>query len=642
MNYTKPLRLFGIPFVLVSTHICLIALFTVVTYYPGLHSPFVFDDLKNIVTNIAVHPDTFSDIFNAFDSQISSSRPLAMLSFAFSFWTGKLDVYDYHVFNLTVHLANALVLYYCIVTLFSIPGTRINKSFSENEILNLAFWSAILWALNPVQHQAVTYIVQRMTSLATLFYLLSILSFLKYQAKQLPLVTTGVFISVFFVAGMACKEILITMPVSLVLIDVFLIKSGRTFNIKWVGVVVAVVISISWVYLSGNLHSVFEKFPYRDFSPYERVLTETRILWHYLSLLMFPLPERLHLDYNFDISYSIIQPLTTLFSLIGIMATLLTSWFLRNRFPVLSFALVFYFLTSSLEASFLNLELAFLHRLYLPSLFIFFGLLTCVPIVARKYMGLALIVIMALFSYATLERNYDWRSRANLWEIDYSREASPERSIANRGISSLELGRYDDTINLLGSVIDSLDENNRLIAYNALAMAHYYKDDYNHALLYFERIRNEGSVFALLLFYEGMIYLKLNKDKQFDKKIDKRIDALKQAYSQIPYFEILTAEKMRREGKPERAISILENAMVNTNQVYVNELILVRAYLADIFLETEQFDKAYKLYREITIVNPSAYFAWKQIYGMQVAADDLENAAIIKAMLESKGVLVSD
>ena len=82
--------------------------------------------------------------------------------------------------------------------------------------------------------------------------------------------------------------------------------------------------------------------------------------------------------------------------------------------------------------------------------------------------------------------------------------------------------------------------------------------------------------------------------------------------------------------------------MLKTNDAFVDELNLLRAYLANAYLETEQYDKAYDLYLEMITIDSNAYFAWKQIYAMQISAGDLENANIIKDMLESKGVLISE
>ena len=72
----------------------------------------------------------------------------------------------------------------------------------------------------------------------------------------------------------------------------------------------------------------------------------------------------------------------------------------------------------------------------------------------------------------------------------------------------------------------------------------------------------------------------------------------------------------------------------------MDELNLTRGYLANVYLQIKQFDKAYKLYNEIISADSHAYFAWKQIYAMQVSAGDLKHANIIKAMLESKGIAV--
>lgn len=615
-------------------YLCLIGLFVVIAYYPGLHTPFIFDDLPNIVLNTFVHPQSFSGIVNAVNSEISATRPLAMLSFAVNFWLGGLDVFGYHLVNLVVHLGNAVVLYYCIVTLFEIPQSRLHGTLEDNDIRILAFWSAMLWVLNPVQHQAVTYIVQRMTSLATLFYLLSIFSYLKYRSGEYGLITAFCMVSLFFAAGMACKEIVVTLPVCLVLIDIFFIKPDHPFTAKWFVIAIGIVILTSTLYVYGKLPDFFEKFPDRDYSPYQRLLTEPRVLWHYLSLYFFPLPERLHLEYGFSVSTFLFQPVTTFISLAAVIMSLIISWVLRNRLPLLSFAVFFFFLASSVEASFLNLELAYLHRLYLPSLFIFPGLLSVLPVAGKKYLGPSLIVVMALFTFATQQRNHDWQSRAGLWQADYSGNVNASRSIVNGGIALLEQGRYEEVISLLALKYDSLNGPARYSALYTLAMAYYYKGEFNSALSYLESIDDNYGDFDQVLFYEGMSHINLNMG------MEKQVEKLRHDFPEKPYSSILTAENLRRAGKFEDGVQVLEKAIAAIKPENIIELNLARAYLANVYLDMKQYVRAYALYLEIIKADPNAFFAWKQIYAMQVSAGDLEHANIIRAMLESKGVTV--
>ena len=104
----------------------------------------------------------------------------------------------------------------------------------------------------------------------------------------------------------------------------------------------------------------------REFSLTERLLTELRVIFHYISLLLFPLPQRLNLDYDFIVSTSIFNPPQTILALIGIcfLCFLPVIYFRHNR--LIAYA-VFWFLGNLfIESSFIPLEIIFEHRLYLP------------------------------------------------------------------------------------------------------------------------------------------------------------------------------------------------------------------------------------------------------------------------------------
>ena len=634
MRFTQPFRIFDSLPVAQAVQLCLLGVFIIVAYYPALHTPFVFDDIPNIVMNGSVHTPVFNEILNAFHSNVSGSRPLAMLTFAVNYWIGDLNVYSYHLFNLGVHIVNAVMLYFCIVAMCSIPGSHVGEDMDGRVLRNLAFWGAMLWALNPVQHQAVTYIVQRMTSLATLFYLLGILSYLKFRGNRLSGNLACILISLCFVAGMACKEIVITMPICLILMDRILIRPGQQLHVKWTAALICSVIVVSAVYIHGRLPDFFEKYPNRDFSPYERLLTEPRVLWHYLSLLILPLPDRLHLDYYYKISHSLISPFTTLLAIIATLAVLTSAWIQRRRWPLLSFAIIFFFLAASVEASFLNLEIAFIHRIYLPSLFVFPALLMCFPLRLNKYLGPAVIVIFSLFTYGTMQRNYEWQTTARLWQADYDRHASPDRSIINGSKGLMELGRYQEAIARLEPISDKFSGKDKFLALYILALSHFFMDDYTKAIADFERMDDYYKKVDQVLFYEGLAYLNLHRDKEVEV-IEARLYEL---FPHRPYRSILIAEQERRNGSYKEAISVLEQAIHNMDQNDMDELNLTKGYLANAYLQIKQFDKAYKIYNEIISADSHAYFAWKQIYAMQVAAGDLKHAKVIKAMLESKGV----
>ena len=92
-----------------------------------------------------------------------------------------INVVGYHVFNLAIHITNALFVYWLVIVSFRTPILKESSLKDSSKIIGL--FSALLFVCHPVQTEAVTYIVQRLASLATLFYLFSIISYGKARLK---------------------------------------------------------------------------------------------------------------------------------------------------------------------------------------------------------------------------------------------------------------------------------------------------------------------------------------------------------------------------------------------------------------------------------------------------------------------------
>ena len=109
----------------------------------------------------------------------------------------------------------------------------------------------------------------------------------------------------------------------------------------------------------------------------ERVLTQFRVVLYYVTLLIYPHPSRLNLDYDFPISKTILDPPTTLISIAIIIALIGYSIYTARKRPILSFCILWYFGNLVIESSIFPLEMVFEHRLYLPAVgpFILFSLL---------------------------------------------------------------------------------------------------------------------------------------------------------------------------------------------------------------------------------------------------------------------------
>ena len=199
----------------------LLILTTIAIYAPGFNAPFVFDDQQNILENpyIRMTEITPSALINILRSP-SASRPLANLSFAINFFFHHYEVGGYHAVNLIIHIINALLIWLVF---------RHTLSLCEITDDRIAFFAAALWTVSPLHAESVTYIVQRMNSLATLFYLTALLCYIQ---ARLPFTGRRLKARLFYGAcltaallGLAAKEIVAILPITLFLYEWFFFKN---------------------------------------------------------------------------------------------------------------------------------------------------------------------------------------------------------------------------------------------------------------------------------------------------------------------------------------------------------------------------------------------------------------------------------
>ena len=137
-----------------------------------LQNPFVLDDLSNIEHNsyIRINRLNFEEIKQAgFESPLPN-RPVSYISFALNYYFHQLNVAGYHILNILIHIACGIFLYFLIQTIFNSPALRSrSRPYAWVPLL-----TALIWLVHPIQSQSVTYVVQRMNSLAAMFYVLSV------------------------------------------------------------------------------------------------------------------------------------------------------------------------------------------------------------------------------------------------------------------------------------------------------------------------------------------------------------------------------------------------------------------------------------------------------------------------------------
>jgi tetratricopeptide (TPR) repeat protein len=426
-------------------------------YANTLQVPFVFDDEQNIQTNAAIRLTEF-DLAGlwaaAFDSP--GVRPVASASFALNYLAGGYDVAGYHALNIAIHLANGVLVYLLALQIIrrqaGLPGQKLARSRGD-PIPLMALFTALVFVAHPIQTQAVTYVVQRMTSLAVMFYLAALLLYVRARAQSRPWRQWALLAAAVACGALALgsKQIAATLPLTLLLYEWYferdlsgpwLAKRAKLFA----GLAAAFAL-LAFAYLVDHPRAL--DFDAREFTPWERLLTQLRVILFYLSLLFYPAPWRLSVTHHFPTSHSLLDPPTTLLSLFAIIGLLVLAVVWARHRRLLSFCLLWFFLHLAIESSFVSLEMVYEHRLYLPM----FGFALAAsyalafPLALRRGWTLAVgAALIASLATAAHVRNRVWHDPVTLWSDVVAKGPRGWRAQNNLGAALEKHGEIDSAI----------------------------------------------------------------------------------------------------------------------------------------------------------------------------------------------------
>jgi len=408
-----------------------IAVSVLLAYSNTYHTAFQFDDIPQIVEN-----GSLKSLSNL-TTLITQSRGVSMASFALNYAWGGLDVVGYHAVNTAVHLSASVLAYFLLCSIFAAAGTRVTWG------RRVAFFSAMIFALHPVQTQAVTYIVQRMESLSSLFYIIALLCFVRASSAPTPVKRGALYFGTVaaYILGFYSKESAVTMPAVMLLADIFFL-SGKSLKgvlsriplyavlfallayfvlvtIKPLGGVNALVkqgpVATAAEQAKGeaaprNVQPVYEGpsagFSQTAITPREYLYTQFNVLVYYVALLAVPVNQ--NLDYDFPVAKSLFSapavnpgtvlnlpvwpPVLSFLLLIGI--TLLGVYlFFRSRGTpkaglFVSFFIFWFFIILAPTSSFVPIiDVIYEHRLYLASLGPFTIFVICVDALATRLLS---------------------------------------------------------------------------------------------------------------------------------------------------------------------------------------------------------------------------------------------------------------
>ncbi len=428
---------------------------TVFAYAGALTGPFVFDDEHNIQRNAHIRVETLSPQAMwaaAFQSPIPT-RPVANASFALNFYFNGYNVVGYRLVNLLAHILNGFLVYaLAAVTLRLAGGVG-----DARRVPLVAAAAAVLWMLHPLHTQSVAYIVQRMTSLATLFFLLSIVCYahgrLSPQPKRRAALLAGCAVAGLLALG--SKEIAATLPLCIVLYEWFFFRGADPGwlrrNPHWLAAAAAVTAAFGLVYMrTGDpVAYVMQGYaPEGGVTATQRVLTQLRVVCLYIGLLLWPSPSRLNLDHSFPFSRSLLDPPATLLALLLIAGFLVAAVVLARRERLAAYAVLWFFGNLVIESSFIRLETVFEHRTYLPSVMPTIALAGWVlGRIRLRWTAVAVPVALAvLWSAWTWQRSQVWGDAVALWQDCVAKSPGKARPYNNLGGTFMRLGRLPEAI----------------------------------------------------------------------------------------------------------------------------------------------------------------------------------------------------
>ncbi len=454
-----------------------VLLFICLSYSNTIYSPPVLDDWQTFIEETKVYVDDFSfaSLKQLSSTRFGIGRFIPMLTFAADHRIGEGSIVPFHLTNIFIHILAACAVYFFLNVLCRTKVGRRSLSFLDPCTFSL-FVTAI-WALHPVQTNAVTYIVQRMASLAALFYFAALACYIVGRTGKsvLKKIIAWVCFFLFMVCALLSKENSVTLPLAVLMLEMFFIQpelGGKiAAKMRWTHWLALFVIGVALLPMAMDKMSTLESgYDIRHFSLSERLFTELRVVVFYLSLLIFPWPGRFNLEHDFPLSYSLWNPPTTFFALVFLAILVFAAFRVRRQHTIVSFGILLFFLNLVIESSVISLELVFEHRLYLPSLGFFMVVVALfdwgckfISKTKRNETKAVLLLGMAIMSCAlsvsTTFRNNVWRDKLTLYSDVISKSPDKPRAQLSYGNALAYEGRHEEALVVFEKVISLGREN---------------------------------------------------------------------------------------------------------------------------------------------------------------------------------------
>lgn len=582
-----------------------ISVVTLLVYSNTWHVPFTFDDIPAIPHSSFVPHFSFSS--SDFLRHALGLRGIPTYTLGVNYYFGGINVVGYHIVNVGIHIINSILVFFLARDLSIL--VRSTRHYQYGYIawgnhLTLALCAALVFAVHPVQTMAVTYIVQRLTSLMTLFYLLALVSYVQARKQGWNWTWAGVSLAA-TVFAMLSKQNSATIPVAIVLLEVgFFSYNYQQFKSHFLRLLPLLLTAfLIPVMLLGlvpflqvdplNVNDLRARFAEisiskltsatSDISRREYFLTQLPVIVHYLRLLLAPFGQNIDHDVQLVKGFTEMRVIGSVLLLATLAVTALLLWKKRQR--LISFGILFFFLALSIESSIFPLpDLMFEYRLYLPM--VGFSLVAATlfaeavdrfgrrilwrTVVLGQVIVVLLAVLLMCLAVTTYRRNVLWRDPLALWADAVAKSPRKARPHNNLGILYLEQGRLDEAAELFAKVIVLDAEYSP--AYNNLGLIYLQRSQLDRALFYFRKALEFDPRYAHAHNNIGAVYIEQNHVQDAEEAFRTAVE-LEPRYASardnlgLIYFKHKRYEEALRQF--EQAIAIDPHQAVSYNNLGV-------------------------------------------------------------------------
>jgi protein O-mannosyl-transferase len=442
--------------------------------FQGLEAPIRYDTAAKLEGRLS-----FFDGGARSAMKVFPQRPLPVLSFYANYMTGGMEPGYFRVVNLAILAGTAVVVVLLIYMMLTIPGLWDKGSRYDKGIVS--FMGGLMFLVHPLQTYVTLYIWQRTAIMACFFYYSALAAYLAVRLGTIENKLAGYALCLgLSVCALLSKENAVTLPLAFIGAEIAFFNEGRQALWKRAATYFSVMLIATGMLSflqhphgdvrlgSGVLNTVAAYYRESGLTLMDVLLTQSRVLFHYLAMSLAPLPEKVQLVNPQVLSRGLWQPPVTFVAVFATAALVAAGVYLLRKRPLSGFGILFYVVNLIPEALLVPQYAFFGYRAVLPMLGLCLVLVDCAAAVLDAVRGAKLegtvratllslcIAAVTLMAVATVERARIWNNEVRFWKEAVS-QFPPAASDFETGVAVQVLANLGRALYIEGKHSEALD-----------------------------------------------------------------------------------------------------------------------------------------------------------------------------------------